>query len=762
MQPVALECLSRNLRLPAGLSPTQDALDALLGDCSHQVNDGMPPITDANQTATASAELPPLPQDSYLSTPADDDDYAAFLLEALVPTQHDSTSSLPRLDAPQASSAPATLPLPSCTEQTKVVLHSPSPPKSAPTPSFIPIPTKRITNRENSSRSLPSRHASSVVSSPSEASAFLLGLSAADVMTSSDSDDEHRRARRRCGRRYTSSSDDSDNEGSLRRMAISLQIDSKGPLGWSRAGLLATAPQATASGNTLAAARARAAAAALIPAERPTSTSAFKPARFHIAQPDTVQPAASLRTDVPQQAEAGAESKAEPAVHKGTGDAVLGDTTTEQEASSGDANSAFALEEDLCSGCLVTLDDEPIQPDAATDQSKSGQEEAAQNDEQAVAQNESEGATAAAAAAKDGFTTTWQVKKTWWQLHAMDDCDAEDDADYFDEPLPWTDSQAADQAAQDAESLAAAAVPVSGLPVTMGPVRATGQAEGAVGQHAAADQATAAAAGTLLQLGDFNFGSISPDDLLTAELGDFNFGSISHDDLSRAELGEFNFISTSQDDLSSAELGQQGSRGLGAPSPPAPAEYAVTALNPSAAADVDTAVASPGTAVEYSISMSATAVDAEEVAATALVKPSSTAESPAASEMSSSLVGTARVTDTQAAITSGGSGYDDFLEPRDEEEEEGQYHEEEEGGEYHDIESGHDNGRVEHEGELQLDVESDGDARVLDTSINYTAFLADSLLNRMEEEAGGRVDQIKALSTYPCTASLVSLSLACC
>lgn len=595
------------------------------------------------------------------------------------------------------------------------------------------------------------RHASSLVSSPREASAFLLGLSAADVMTSSDSEDEHRQIHRRHGRRYISSDDDSDHEGSLRRMAISLQIDSKGPLGWSRAELLTNAPQATASGNTL--------AAAIIPAERPTSTSAVKPARFQIAQPDAVQPAASDAlspcTDVAQQAEAGAESEAESAGPDGTDDAVLGLPTAEQQASIGDANSAFGLEEDLCSGCLVTLDDEPMQPNAATDQSESGQEAAAQNDQEAVAQNESEAATAAAAA-QDGFNAPWGVEKTWWQLHAVDDCESEDDADYFGVPLPWTDSQAADKAVQDAESPAAAAVPGSGLSVTIGPVWATGQAEGTVGQHPAADQATAAAAATLLQLNDSNFGSNLHDDLLSTELGNSNFGSISPDDLSRAELGEFNFNSISQDNVLSDELGQQGSRDLvgGAPSPPAAAGAAVTALNPSAAAGVDTAVASPGTAAGSSISMSATAVDAEEVAAIALVDPSMLAESPAASELRSNLASVARVSDTQAAAASGGSGNHDFLEPTDEEEEEGEYHEEEV--------SGHDNGGVEHEGELQHDIESGGDARVVDTSIDYTAFLADALLNRMELEAGGRGDQIKTLSKYPCTASLVSLSPARC
>lgn len=779
---------------------------------------------------------------------------ADFLVDTFAPElRYEPVTPPHMLDTAEALSVPASLSVLSHKEQTTALPHpqSASDAISTWTPAAIPNPTKGVMPGQNPIRTLRSRPATSSRGSPAVPSAFLLGLSAADVLTSSDSEDEDRRARRRPGWRQ----EDSDSEESLSRfgsMLRRIKTGRKGLLGHDRAGLLATGPQATASAFALTAARAPADPAALIKAEPPASASAAKLAKVKIALPDAVQTAASdaLKdsSDTTQQAEA--EAEAVSAADKDADGAVQRLTTAEPETNN--AHSAGVAQEQELSPQGPTWEEESIQLTSAADQSQDGQE----------------------ATAQGSFSSSCCAERTWW-LETDGDSDAESDADYFSMPLPWAESQAADQAAPDAEPLAAAGVQESGLPLTMGPAAATGQAEGAVGLHAAVHQAAATAAEAVLQLGDLQFGSISQDDLLAAEraqqrrrdlgdaaslpaatplavawsaaadvgtamanqqaplqrsnifqfgsisredllaaeqrqlsnlqfgsivtedvmiaeqrqpgsrhvggvdlppaatpgvvvesaadvgtvvatpealpqLGDVSFGSITHEDLVAAEqrqLGRVQFGSITTEDLLLAEQNQHGNRDLGgAILPRAAAPPVLTAVQASPGADVDTAVANADTAVVSHMTSSPTAVGAE-VTATALAPPSMPAVSPPASEQGSSLDAAARVSDTQAAAASGGSGDDAVSELREEGSvEEGRQAECDE----EDVHvSGHDDGGVEHMGMLQHDSKSDAGKTMVDTSLDYAASLADHLLTRMEAEAGGRGDQIKALSKYP-------------
>lgn len=228
------------------------------------------------------------------------------------------------------------------------------------------------------------------------------------------------------------------------------------------------------------------------------------------------------------------------------------------------------------------------------------------------------------------------------------------------------------------------------------------------------------------------------------QLGDVRFGSISQADLVAAEQrqdGNMQFGSITSEDLVLAEQRQHGNRDLGgAILPPAAAPPVLIAVQASPGVDVGTAVASADTAVVNSLPIAVGA----EVTATALAASSMPAVGPPASDLSSSIKAAARVTDTQAAAASSGSVNDQVSEIR----EEGQV-EEEGQGEYDKEEaSGHDDGGVERMGMGQHDAGSDGAETVVDTSIDYAAFLTSSLLGRMEGEAGGRGDQIKALSKH--------------
>ena len=690
----------------------------------------------ASEPAAASLSVqPPCPSPSV-----DHDDSAAAELQLQSPWPRVRPIASPRMsetlqEVSLALQASSPMPnnqeepvesTPSPTQHTLTDELSPrvqSPTRRFPSSAPIPISPRSGNPRRTPSRSLGSRFftsldITSLEGSSPETSAFLLGLSGHDVISSSDRDSEDQEAwAGRSHGRLDSSDEDSGSEGSVRRWASSLQPSrSRLPHGYPfRAGSAATALSGRATGGLLGASRARVFAGALS-AKRPACTAVLRPVWSESAQAhqidtiqpadadageaDAVQPAApdalTTTADLAQQAEAETESST---ASQGNDGAMQSPTTEGQEPSTGVADSpSAALEDDLCSGSPAAFNGGITQTSVPADQPEDGER------------------AAAAAAPQKTLRCSWVQDSLW---DPAEDVDA--DADYFSIPLPWADSHSAAEANSGAGLVTAAAAQQAVAPMMIEALGSRGQATAPAKQQAAAVVPTATAAqeaagnsrgqmaeAGALQLGGITFGSISQADLLGAEVRQ------------RGNMGTADAASPT--DAASVVVGAVENTAVECPKP--------------AAMPVDTAVG-PSMKKSSVVQVTAASVSVYELSRGHNAQGRLTA--------GQTTVRNGRVADNGEEVADNGEEVADNGEEVADNGEEVADQEEEEQEDQQAGTTGQGVRSPDHEEEYSDEGE---DGQTVNTSLDYTAFLTDSLLRRMEEEAGSRGDRIKALSKH--------------
>ena len=536
-------------------------------------------------------------------------------------------------------------------------------------------------------------------------------------------------------------------------------------------------PSAQASGNDTAADTDAAETGVVQAAE----AGAIQPANFHSVGPgaddpevgvtqaadtDAAQPASADAIEAVQSAasdaltvsmniahhtKAGAQSAAP---HQGTNGNVQHRTSEGQEFDAGNADSANAArEQGFPSDALMALGSKSTQPSAAA----------------AAAANQSADVhSPVAAAAPQKALSFKQVQDSYW--HHEEDLDAGDE--YFSAFGPWTEARAPTKAAPSvgpviaAESLGPVTAAPSVEPVTAAPSVGPVTAAPGVGPETAAPsvqpETAAPSVGPVTAAPSVGPATAAPSvgpvtaaaaQEAAAPLAEDIVGSNpSAEHVNPAaegalQLGGLTFGSITSADLLGVEQRQHGSKGTAgsassvvaaaAPATASAAAPAVTAAYGSAAVGstavgasgasvvpVDTAVAGLDTAVCLSTDRSGAAAEVID-------------QSASVSQLGISRYADGKLTHAQTSASDADSATLREKVAAVEEEEEGEYQ--------HAGLSGH---GLEDLHPREECWEAAGHEEAVDTSLEYTAFLTDSLLGRMEQQAGSHADKIKALGEH--------------